>query len=218
MKKKTILSAAVSALLFVLLMIALKAVDVQAIGPENSSVGFAGLNGAVHDLMPENALWHGITTATGLFAILIMLLFAAVGAWELYARKSLLKVDREILALGVVYVLIIVLYILFDKAVVNYRPVLEDGQLESSFPSTHALLATAVFGCTIVLAQSIVTRKTTQKVIVYTCMALMFLTVFGRLLSGVHWLTDILGGVLAGLTLMFAYKAYLEYLEAHKEA
>ena len=216
MKKNTILSAAVCALLFILLMIALKVVDVQAIGPENSSVGFAGLNGAVHDLWPESGFWHGITTVTGLFAVLVMILFAAIGAWELYARRSLLKVDREILAMGVLYVCVIVLYVLFDKAVINYRPVLEDGQLESSFPSTHALLAAAVFGSAIVLAQKLVTRKTTQKVIVYACLVLIVLTVFGRLLSGLHWFTDILGGVLAGLALTFAYKAYLEYLTEHK--
>ncbi|MBR4445986.1 MAG: phosphatase PAP2 family protein [Solobacterium sp.] len=207
---KTWMQAILYTVLFVLLAILLKAVDVQAIGPEGSSVGFAGLNGFVHELWPEGSFWKLLTTLTGIVTIAVMVLFAVIGGWQLYTGKSLQKVDRRILAMGAVYVVLIVLYIVFDKVVINYRPVLDEGKLEASYPSTHAMLATAVYGTAIVLAKDVVTRKKTLKVIVYACIALLLITVIGRLLSGVHWFTDILGGVFAGLALVYWYKAFLE--------
>jgi undecaprenyl-diphosphatase len=96
--------------------------------------------------------------------------------------------------------------------------VLDEGKLEASYPSTHAMLATAVYGSAIVLAKDVVTRKKTLKVIVYACIALLLITVIGRLLSGVHWFTDILGGVFAGLALVYWYKAFLEEYNRRMDA
>ena len=203
------ISACASLVLFILMIVLLKNVDVQAIGPEGSSVGFAGLNGFVHESIGESSLWYNISKVCGILTIAVMCLFAAIGAWQLYQGKSLQAVDRRILAMGCVYVLLIILYIAFTKIAVNYRPVLEDGQLESSFPSTHTMLACTVFGCAAALVQQAVTRKITQKWILRMCLILSILTVVSRFLSGVHWFTDILGGIVISVLITSVYCLWL---------
>lgn len=207
--KKNLIAGGISLILFAALGLMLKSVDVAAIGPEGSSVGFAGLNGFVFETLGQNSVWKALTTVTGLLALLTAAVFAGIGAWQLYTRRSLMKVDRALLAMGAVYIILLLVYIVYDKVPVNFRPVLEDGQLESSFPSSHAMLACTVFGCACVLVRRTVTRRITRDWLIRIFMALAVLTAAGRLLAGVHWCTDILGGVLIALGLTSLYSAFV---------
>ena len=171
--QKTGMIACILAAVFVIFTLLVKFVDVQPIGPLESSVGFAKLNGAFFNTFGPNKVCYVISTIGGLICLMTAALFAGIGFYQLFKRKSLAKVDKNIIAMGVVYVLFVIFYVLFDKAVVNYRPVLEDGALESSFPSTHALMAVLFMGCALIECNEAVTRKSTLKYIVIFCWAVM---------------------------------------------
>ncbi len=200
---------------FLLWTAAIKFIGVQAIGPNGSLVGFAPLNAAFHRLTGENWGLYQVTEYLGVIPLCVVAFFGFVGLLQLIQRKSLFKVDKDIIALGVFYVIVIACYILFEKVVINYRPVLIDGVLEASYPSSHTLLAlcvlpTAVYQFTARLGDGLVEKIINALLIVVTlCL------VFGRLISGVHWFTDIVGGCLLAAALDFFYVAAVKYIKLH---
>ena len=109
--------------------------DVQPIGPNGSRVGFAAINGAFHALTGVHWALYTLTDWLGLVPIGIAFGFAVLGLVQLIRRKSLLRVDRDILMLGGFYIVVLAAYVLFETVVINYRPVLIGGKLEASYPS-----------------------------------------------------------------------------------
>ena len=118
-KRAKLISGTVLMVLFLLLIAALKIIDVQPIGPQGSEVGFATLNGAFHRLTGVNMTWYDITGALGMAAIAVACGFSLFGLWQFIKRKSLSRVDRDIYALAGLYIAIGIVYVLFEKAVVN---------------------------------------------------------------------------------------------------
>ena len=211
--KKKFITAAVCFGLFLLLILLLKTVDVAAVGPEGTKVGLSKLNVAVRDLFGENLGWYKVTNVLGYIAILVALGFAAVGGLQLVYRRSILKVDKELLLLGCLYVVTLLLYVLFDKVAVNYRPMLLPGGEgpEPSFPSTHTMLACVILGSGLLLVKKYARKsKTVQLVLTVVFAVLLALIVAGRLLSGVHWFTDIVGGLFLSVALLNAYEGLLK--------
>ena len=208
---------AVLTAVFLLFMILVKFVDVQPIGPMNTTVGFATVNGFFQKLIGTNDIFYLISKLCGAICILTAVLFAGIGGMQLYERKSLMKVDKNILAMGFIFLLVIIFYVLFDKIVINYRPVLEDGALEASFPSTHTMLACTIMGCALIECREVVTRKTTLKYIEIFCWVMIGLTIVTRFLSGVHWLTDIIGGILLSAALVSLYYTAVLYFRPKKK-
>ena len=194
--------------LFVLFSLWIRLFDVQAVGPEGSRIGFAGLNLAVHEFFGMHLFWYKLTQALGYVAILFVAAFALLGFIQLIKRKSLLKVDKNLLILGIVYILLVLLYVLFEKVPFNYRPVILDPAegLEPSYPSTHTLLILTVFGTAIQLAGSYIKNPKLLLSAKILALVIMGLTIVGRLVCGVHWFTDIVGGVLLSLFLISLYK------------
>ena len=144
MKKKYLYISIFSLAAFVLWTLLLCFVDVRAIGPEGSSVGFSALNGFIHEKIGVNMYLYNITDWLGLVPIGVALGFAILGLIQLIKRKSLLRVDRSILALGVFYIIVVAVYLFFEIVVINYRPVLIEGCLEASYPSSTTMLVTCV--------------------------------------------------------------------------
>ena len=203
--KKMLVCGASLVLAFVLWTVFVRFADVRAIGPENSSVGFAALNGFVHELTGVNWLLYTVTDWLGLVPIAAVLGFAGLGLVQLIKRKSLWKVDHGILALGVFYIVVMVAYIFFELVVINYRPTLIDGYLEASYPSSTTMLVVCVMP-TAAMQLNVYMKNTLRK----RCITIATITftafmVVARLISGVHWFTDIIGGVLlsAGLVMMY---------------
>lgn len=126
--------------LFILYTVAIMFVDVQPIGPQGSSVGFAEVNQYFHTLFGVNMLLYSITDWLSIAVLFIMFGFAMVGLVQLIKRKSLFRVDSSILVLGGFYVLVFLAYLFFEFFVVNYRPVLIEGVLEASYPSSTTML------------------------------------------------------------------------------
>ena len=207
-----ILSGAAFAL-FLLLIILLKTVDVKTItligsgGTFDIKIGLSTLNIAVSDVIAYNSFWYKLTGVAGVLPLAVAGAFVVFGAVQLITRKSLKKVDGEIYLLGAFYVLTLAVYVFFEKVVINYRPVILSEAPEASFPSSHTMLA--VFIC---LSASFTLEKfvKNQAILSIAQIALGALTgiiVLGRILSGVHWATDIIGGLLISFALYFCYKA-----------
>lgn len=196
--------------LSILFIFAVTAIDVQAIGPNGTSVGFAGINGAVANAVGSNMIWYKITQLLGYLAIVIFIFFAICGVVQIVKRKSLFKVDQDLLVMAYMFIILFLLYILFDKIAINYRPMLMPGEtsLEASFPSSHTMLALCVFGTTWLFFKRRLGQGRAYNIIRIMMIVLMVVTIVGRLLSGAHWLTDIIGGILISGTLVSFYAAF----------
>ena len=180
---------------------------VQAIGPNGSSVGFATLNGLVHETIGVHWGLYEMTDWLGLIPIGFVLGFAILGLVQLIRRRSLFKVDHSILVLGGFYIVVMAMYLLFEEVVINYRPVLIDGNLEASYPSSTTMLALCVLPTAIMQLKSRIRRRTVRRAVLMTLGAFTVFMVIGRLISGVHWLTDMIGSVLlsVGLVMLYAF-------------
>lgn len=211
MKKTGILRTCVLVILFLAFTLAVMNVDVQAIGPEGSKVGFAFLNGPVHEALPYSEFFYDLTTFLGYLALLCVLGYGALGAWQLVKRRSLKKVDDQLICLGVFFVMMLVCYVAFEKLPINWRPVLLEEGLEASYPSSHTMLALCVFGAMIVPYPQLFGRERLGYVRI-AAGVLMAVSVVGRLLSGVHWLTDIVGAVLLSAALLSGYVSMLQVM------
>lgn len=189
----------ITSIVFIFLV---KNVDVKAIGPKNSSVGFSSINGFFKDLLGSNMTIYKITEVLGVIALLIVGIYGLIGIIQLIKRKSLFKVDKKIIALGCLYAVVLGMYVLFEKVVINYRPVLIDKVLEASFPSSHTMLAVCVCMSAIIMNKDYIKNKKYLKYTNICIFILMLLIVLGRFISGVHWFSDIVGGLLISATLL----------------
>ena len=190
---------------FLLWTAAIQFVDVQAIGPQESSVGFATINRFVHNLTGVHMSLYAATDWLGLVPLGFVMGFASLGLIQWITRKHLLKVDYSILVLGGFYIIVAAAYFLFEIFVVNYRPVLIDGYLEASYPSSTTMLIMCVMPTAAMQFHARIKKDALKRCVTYAIAAFTVFTVAGRLVSGVHWFSDIVGGALlsAGLVLMY---------------
>ena len=180
--------------------------DVRAIGPNGSCVGFATFNGFVHALTGTNFSLYVITDWLGLVPIGVVCGFALLGLLQWIKRRSVLLVDRSLLILGAFYLAVAAVYVLFECVVINRRPVLIDGILEASYPSSTTVLVLCVMPTAILQCKERIKSVMCRRCAVGAMSVLIAFTVIGRVLSGVHWASDIIGGILisAGLVALYA--------------
>lgn len=212
--KKTlkIMAGTLSMFLFIILILLIKNVDVAPVGPQFTAIGLSSANKAFNDLTGINMFWYYFTQVMGIVAILIVVMFAAIGVLQLIKRRDIRKVDQCIIAAGCLYAVMLAFYVLFEKVEINYRPVIMPGESlpEASFPSSHTMLACVVLGSVFLLLPQYIDDRHSGKIIKLVCAVLMALTVFGRLVCGVHWLTDIIGGVLLSCALLMFFAAFMK--------
>ena len=214
-KKGNIIISVFLTILFVVYTLLVKCLDVKSIGPNNSEVGFSSLNDAFRNLVGNNMTIYKISELFGYAILLLVLLFGVIGLTELIKRKSLKKVDREIIILGCFYVLVGIVYVLFEKIVINYRPVLMDGVLEASYPSSHTILSLCVGISALMISKKYIPNKF-AKLFNICVILLMSVVLLGRIISGVHWISDIIGGLLISITLLMYFKTALEWNRSRK--
>ena len=208
MKKETKrnLMLAVGLLLsFVLWTVVISFVDVQVAGPRGSSVGFATINRFVHNVTGVNMPLYVVTDWLGLVPVAFGFGFAILGLVQWIKRKNILKVDSDILVLGGFYILVLCAYLLFEEVVINYRPVLIEGYLEVSYPSSTTLLVMTVMPTAIMQLHARIKNIRFRRCVTVTLTAFTAFMVMGRLLCGVHWFTDIVGGALLSASLVMMY-------------
>jgi undecaprenyl-diphosphatase len=206
MKRKT-LTAVGFLTAFVLWTLAVKTVDVQTIGPCASAVGFAAVNGWFHSLTGVHMTLYTITDWLGLVPVAFGFGFAILGLVQWIRRKSICRVDRSILVLGIFYIVTLAAYLFFEDFVINYRPVLIQGFLEASYPSSTTLLVLCVMPTAQLQLRSRIQNPILRRITCAAITAFMVFMVVGRLLSGVHWFTDIVGGILLASGLVMLYDA-----------
>ena len=205
--KKGFLAGLILLAVFVLWTVLVLCVDVQPVGQQGTDVGFAALNVAFHKLTGEHMGLYELTDLLEVVPFLVCICFGALGLVQWIRRKKLKKVDLDIRLLGVYYVLVIAVFVLFELITINYRPVLIEGKLEGSYPSSTTLLVLSVMPT---LAFQVNRRAKSPGVRLLTTVFVAVFTAFmvlGRLISGVHWLSDILGGVLLGVGLYLLYRS-----------
>ena len=190
---------------FVLWTVLICFVDVQAIGPEGSSVGFSTINGFIHELTGVNWFLYTVTDWLGLVPIGVAFGFAVLGLVQWIKRKSLLKVDRSILTLGGFYIVVMAVYILFEIVVINYRPTLINGHLEASYPSSTTMLVMCVMPTAMMQLRARIKNDLFRRCVMFAIAVFIAFMVIGRLVSGVHWISDIIGGALVSSGLVITY-------------
>ena len=213
-KKRNFLISTILILLAVVFTILVKVVDVKAIGVNETNIGFATLNQFVFKTTGVNMIWYHITDWLGLVPVFMAIVYGIIGFIQLIKRKSLFKVDKEIMILGLFYIIVISLYIFFEKVIVNYRPILMNGFLEASYPSSHTLMAICLCGCSIIVNKKLFNNKITT-FIDGLSVVIIFTTVIGRLISGVHWFTDIIGGMIISIALLMTLYSVIDIIKKH---
>ncbi len=201
-------AGAVAALLAVLLAVLVVTVDVSPIGPEESRVGLSSFNARAAAFFAYDAVAHTVTDWIGYLAVGVIICYFVTGVVQLIKRRSLREVDRHIILLGCFYAVLLIIYVLFDLFPLNYRPLILDYEkgLEPSFPSSHTMLAMCVFLTLPIQPEfSKPGRKKLKTVVLSASVVLSVVTVGGRLISGVHWATDVIGGVLISAALISFY-------------
>lgn len=209
--KKNILISSLYSAIFVLFTIMVKFFDVAPAGATNTNVGFSKINSYVFNAInsiKNNELFYNLSEILGYFALgvaFVLVLFAAV---ELLKNKSFKKVNTQYYVLAGLYAAVVFFYVFFEKVIINYRPVLVENQLEASYPSSHTLLSLSILLSAIIIIDKLFKSNKLTKLSKIVLFAVMILIVVFRLLSNVHWFTDIVGGILLSISLVSFYYTF----------
>lgn len=205
-EKKSLLLGSIFLAMFAVWTALIQTVDVQPLGQNGTSIGFATFNCWFHHFTGVNMAIYTIIDWMGLVPVVICLIFAGIGLVQLIQRRSLFRVDADIMILGVYFVIVFLAYAIFEIIPINYRPILIEGRMEASYPSSTTLLVLSVMPALIEQIQRRLSGIQVKQIITIAAIAFSVFMVTGRLVSGVHWFTDIVGGELLSAGLFMLYK------------
>ncbi len=211
--KQIFVVSLLSLMSFVMWTLIIQTVDVQPIGVNGTLVGLASINKWIHEFTSVNMSLYVITDWLGLVPIFVCMIFAFIGLYQLIKRKSLFKVDIDIILLGIYYVIVIIGYLVFEMIPINYRPILIQGFMEASYPSSTTLLVLCVMPTLNFQLDQRMKKNIIKKVIKTLSIVFSFFMVIGRLVSGVHWFSDIVGSLMLSLSLFYLYKGIVYCFE-----
>lgn len=206
-RKSSLRTGILLLILFAVWTVLVQNVDVQNAGQTGTEVGLATLNIWFHDLTGVHMMLYTITDWLGLVPVIICLAFGVMGFVQMIQRKSPLKVDADLILLGVYYTVVIAGYLIFEELPVNYRPVWIEGRLEASYPSSTTLLVLSVIPALTFQARRRLKNVRLNRAIRIGSAGFSLFMVVGRVLSGVHWITDIIGAILLSSGLFCIYRA-----------
>ena len=206
-KRKGFLWSGILLLSFVLWTFLIQTVDVQPVGVNGTNVGFASINTWFHRLTGVHMAIYTVTDWLGLVPIAVCIGFGLLGLTQWIHRKSIVQVDRDILLLGAYYILVILGYLIFEMIPINYRPILIDGAMEASYPSSTTLLVLSVMPTLLFQTNRRARSQTMKRMTAVFVVLFSAFMVTGRLVAGVHWLTDIVGAALLSAGLYCLYRA-----------
>lgn len=215
--KKQLITGISFMLVFVIWTWLIQKVDVQPVGQKGTDVGFAAFNCWFHKLTGVHMGLYTITDWLGLVPVFVCIVFGGIGLWQLIKRKNLFKVDTDLIYLGIYYVIVIFGYLFFEMCPINYRPILIEGILEASYPSSTTLLVLSVMPTLVLQANRRIENRYLKRIIYAFTIVFSVFMVIGRLVSGVHWFTDIMGAVFLSTGLFYLYKAVVLILSGDKK-
>ena len=211
-QKSLLISTIVLGVLSIAFTLLICLVDKSNIGPQNSSVGLSKLNQIFKNLFGYNELFYKLTQVLGYIVIGLALAYMVIALIQLIKRKSIKNIDIQLSLLAIFYAIIIAIYFVFELAKINYRPVILDGELEPSYPSSHTMLAMFICTTSLFVNGKIINNKTLRIILDTVISIIGLVVVIGRIISGVHWITDIIGAILISTTLTLAYLTITNYL------
>ena len=212
MKRKNLIITILSLVSSIIFIVLVKRIDIKCNAVNNSCIGFATINQFIFNKIGLNMRWYIITDWLGIIPILMSMVYAIIGIKQLIKRKSINKVDTEIIILGIFYIVVISIYILFEKYIINYSPILMNGFLEASFPSSHTLMTVCLCGSSIIINNKLFKNNFT-KILNFLSLFIIIIMIIGRFISGVHWLTDIIGGMLISSFLLILFYSVVSIKE-----
>lgn len=201
----------VSVILFVVFTCTVMLFDVKNVGVNGTEIGFSTINTWFHGITGVNMTLYNVTDWLGLLPLFVCFGFGFVGLFQLIKRKSLFKVDIDILFLGIYYVIVIFSYLIFETIPINYRPILINDNMEASYPSSTTLLVLSVMPTFVFQSELRVKNSSVYRLIFTISVVFSLFMVVGRLISGVHWITDIIGSCFLSMGLFYIYKAVVLY-------
>lgn len=205
--------AGVVLLISIIFTILVSTVDVQPSGISGTNLGFSTINHSVFDSIGTNDAIYLATEILGYIFIIPAAFFAVLGIIQLIKRKNFKKVDLHFYALLGLYIAVAATYVFFELVAVNYRPILIDGKAEASYPSSHTMLAITVLLSSFLMICRLVKNRTIKFVALGVTVVCSVAMAILRLYSGVHWATDIIGGILISVSLVLIFNAVLSLLD-----
>ena len=203
--KKLLYSAVYCLAAFILWTLMVCTIDVKPIGPQNSFVGFSTINSFFHNLTGVHLDLYIITDWLSIIPAMIILAFGLLGLVQWIKRKSIVKVDFSLLMLGAFYIVVMTMYVFFELVVINFRPVLIDGVLEASYPSSTTMLVMCVMPTALMQLNLRIKNNKLKNIVRVSVIIFTAFMVVCRLVSGVHWISDIIGGTLLSCSLVMMY-------------
>lgn len=198
---------------FITFTCVIKVVDVQAECIAHTNIGLATINKFMFGFFGVNMLAYNITEWLGAAAIFVALYFVMVGLLQLILRGSLKNVDKSIIVLGGIYILMAVIYVFFENWVINYRPIIVDGEIAASYPSSHTMIVFVIMSTAMLQFSALCKNKFIKRLFNITAILIIIIVIIGRLISGVHWFSDIIGGLLISATLTMLYYSIVKAIE-----
>lgn len=189
--------------LAVLFTVAVDKIDLALVW--GKEIGFSKMNLAVHEMLGTSETFDLISDLVMVFSALVLGGMVFIGTYQIITGKGLKKVDRELILSGVVLVLTALVYVFFENVIINFRPVLEDGLLEASYPSTHVLLSVVVNILAIDYIRTKIENKKLRIVAISSIATFCVIGIVTRILCGMHWITDIVGALLISGALVMIY-------------
>lgn len=205
--KRLLCIGCVCNIVFIIWTLLIQKVDVRPLGANGTDIGFATINCWLHELTGVHMKIYTITDWLGLVPIFICIIFGVIGFVQWMKRRSVFKVDYDIILLGMYYILVIFGYLIFEMTPINYRPILIEGFLEASYPSSTTLLVLCVMPTLMEQVNRRTENETIKGIVRVFVICFSLFMVLGRLMSGVHWLTDIVGSIMLSVGLFCIYKA-----------
>lgn len=219
MKRKTVkqlLMGIIFVVVFIIWTVLVQIIDVRPVGVNGTDIGFSTVNTYFFALTGVNMKLYNITDWLGLVPLLVCVFFGVIGFAQIIKRKSLFKVDVDIIILGIYYVIVIMCYLIFETIPINYRPVLINGFMEVSYPSSTTLLVSGVMPTLVFQVNRRLKQSKVKKIINIITVLFSVFMVTGRLVSGVHWFTDIIGSMLLSAGLFLVYKSVVLLTDKEK--
>lgn len=204
--KKLLFTGILLIVVFAIWTLLIQVVDVQPIGQNGTNIGFATFNIWFHELTGVHMAIYTMTDWMGVIPIFVCMIFGGIGLGQWIKRKSLLKVDRDILFLGIYYVIVIFGYLIFEMIPINYRPILIEGVMEASYPSSTTLLVLSVMPTLTFQMNRRMKNMAVCKILSVLTILFSSFMVVGRWICGVHWFTDIIGSIILSTGLFCVYK------------
>ena len=205
--KKQLILGIVLLVIFAVWTWLIQCVDVRPAGPCGTEIGFATFNCWFHHFTGVHMAIYTTTDWLGLVPIFVCMAFGGMGLAQLIKRKSLFKVDRDLIFLGIHYIVVIFGYLIFEMIPINYRPILIDGALEASYPSSTTLLVLSVMPTLLFQVKHRSTDLVLRQIVCVLIILFSSFMIIGRLVAGVHWFTDIIGALALSAGLYCMYKA-----------